>query len=173
MAKEKTNPTTDFVTEMVERLEGRSSKGIINSGSRARPAARPVPKKRQNIAPTSDAAIGSPTTMALRDLMNDLGASPLANSPQLPVEPENLIPRGAPLISSLIDPPRIPSLLVTEQQNSTFPANETVSEAEPSTMHDELINENGCMADTTDYDTDYLVTDNLTDYQVLKISLNN
>ena len=32
-------------------------------------------------------------------------------------------------------------------------------------MHDELVNENGCMADTTDYDTDFLVTDNLTDYQ--------
>ena len=155
MAKEKANPTTDFVTEMVERLEGRKSKPMAMS--------KPQPvrgrgNRRLNASPHAERPLvtGSPTTQALHDLMADLGGSPAGfMSP----------PRSLPQMQTPPTRPFVTSLLPTQNlmlDDSDFNPTSDVS------LADELINENNCMVDTTDYattdyDTDFIVTDNMTD----------
>ncbi|CBY12040.1 unnamed protein product [Oikopleura dioica] len=141
MAKEKRNPTTDFVTEMVDRLEGRkaASQSAIPRAIR--------PKKKLETPNEALAASASPTTQAMLELMDDLEIQPPLPKQEnqiLEIKEENAI--SNPEYYRL-------DLDLTDQ----------------STIHDVLVNENGCMEDTTDcnttdYDTDYIVIDNLTDY---------
>ena len=171
MEKEKGNPSTDFVAEMVQKMEGRQShtaRPLTVSSSKPRAVRQKSSKKdsSKNVQNKNEPS-GSPTTQALRDLMADLGASPLTfRSPQFSIPFQPTPPQHCP---SLIQP--IPSLISLTDDSDFNPVSEV------STCNDILVNENNCMIDTTDYastdyattdyDTDFIVTDNLTslDYQ--------
>ena len=118
MVKEKSNPTTDFVTEMVEKLEGRRSKTSTMSGLPTKP--RAMKQRARDIQSVPDPS-GSPTTQALRDLMADLGTSPLVTTPQYNIPFQPTPPQNC---SGLLHP-QIPTLLVTDDSDYN-----PVSEAE-------------------------------------------